>query len=82
MAVSLLGEAIGWKTGDRLLLPDSRLIDDPPAPYGYCPLCGAPGLTRERRPNGNDRCILGHEYPSRDALKEKPTGRKSPGGAP
>jgi len=35
--------------------------------YGYCPKCGAMGLTRERRPNGNDRCTAGHTYPSRDA---------------
>lgn len=40
--------------------------------YGYCPKCGAPGKQRERRPNGNDICENGHEYPSRDALvKEK-----------
>ncbi|KPK72264.1 MAG: hypothetical protein AMJ84_04570 [Acidithiobacillales bacterium SM23_46] len=35
-----------------------------PAPYGYCPLCGAVGVSRERRPDGNDRCVNGHEYPS------------------
>ena len=33
-------------------------------PYGYCPLCQTPGVYRERRPNGNDRCGRGHEYPS------------------
>lgn len=39
--------------------------------YGYCPQsnCGAPGVTRERRMNGNDRCARGHSYASRDALK-------------
>jgi hypothetical protein len=37
--------------------------------YGYCPRCGALGITRERRPNGNDRCSNGHEYPTRDACK-------------
>ena len=42
-------------------------------PYGYCPVCGAPGELRERRPNGNDTCTNGHEYPSRSALK-RPTG--------
>ena len=41
------------------------------SPYGYCPVCGAKGLTRERRPNGDDRCEKGHSYPSRDSLKEK-----------
>ena len=34
------------------------------APYGYCPECGKPGKSRERRPNGNDRCPDGHCYPS------------------
>jgi len=44
------------------------------APYGYCPVpkCGAPGVERERRPNGNDKCANGHEYPSADALAERP----------
>jgi hypothetical protein len=36
-------------------------------PYGYCPACGAPGKTRERRPGGNDTCENGHTYPSADA---------------
>jgi hypothetical protein len=38
-----------------------------PAPYGYCPICAAPGKERERRANGDDRCENGHTYPSRDA---------------
>ena len=38
--------------------------------YGYCPECGAPGVTRERRPDGNDRCANGHTYPSRAALSQ------------
>lgn len=42
-------------------------------PYGYCPACGAPGKTRERRPNGNDTCENGHTYPSAQAtLTGKP----------
>lgn len=41
-----------------------------PSPYGYCPRCGAPGKARERRPNGNDICEAGHEYPSREAVGE------------
>jgi hypothetical protein len=36
--------------------------------YGFCPLCGALGLARERRPNGNDRCAQGHVYPSHSAV--------------
>lgn len=38
------------------------------APYGYCPRCQAPGVSRERRPDGNDRCAKGHVYPSRLAV--------------
>lgn len=36
--------------------------------YGNCPLCGAPGVTRERRLGGNDRCERGHTYPSAKAM--------------
>lgn len=38
------------------------------SPYGFCPTCGAPGRTRERRPDGNDTCNNGHKYPSRSAI--------------
>lgn len=41
--------------------------DDEPPPYGYCPECGAPGFSRERRRNGNDECEAGHVYPSKTA---------------
>jgi hypothetical protein len=37
-------------------------------PYGYCPVCGAPGVRRERRPDGNDECASGHRYASAKAL--------------
>ena len=37
-------------------------------PYGYCPKCGQPGVSRERRPDGNDRCGNGHTYPSSESL--------------
>lgn len=39
--------------------------------YGLCPTCGAPGASRERRPNGNDTCKNGHTYPSREAKPSK-----------
>ncbi len=39
--------------------------------YGYCPRCGLEGITRERRPNGNDSCVNGHTYLSRDAITFK-----------
>lgn len=38
--------------------------------YGFCPFCGAPGVARERRPNGNDICKNNHTYPSRDSVNE------------
>jgi hypothetical protein len=38
------------------------------APYGHCPQCGAPGVSRERRPGGNDACANGHAYPSASAV--------------
>ena len=42
---------------------------EPLAVYGYCPECGAEGVARERRPNGNDCCANGHTYPSRTSNK-------------
>jgi hypothetical protein len=42
------------------------------SPYGFCPRCLAPGYTRERRPNGNDRCNNGHTYLSSSALTKAP----------
>jgi hypothetical protein len=38
-----------------------------------CPRCGADELARERRPNGNSKCVNRHEYPSRDAIRKLPT---------
>lgn len=38
--------------------------------YGYCPVCMAPGKTRERRINGNDTCENGHVYPSKHNKSE------------
>ena len=44
---------------------------EPVAVYGYCPECGAKGLQRERRPDGFDRCVNGHIYPSSKATPPK-----------
>lgn len=43
----------------------------PPRDYGYgnCPRCGAAGVSRERRMNGNDQCANRHVYPSKEAIK-------------
>jgi hypothetical protein len=47
-----------------------------PYGYGYCPICGSPGVKRERRPDGNDTCENNHVYPSRDARKTVTTTDK------
>ncbi len=47
------------------------------APYGYCPICGAPGVQRERRINGDDECANGHKYPSRSALASPPAPKST-----
>jgi hypothetical protein len=47
--------------GEREALAQTQ---EPMAVYGYCPQCGAKGVMRERRPNGNDKCANGHTYPS------------------
>lgn len=36
--------------------------------YGMCPKCGKPGVSRERRTDGNDTCAGGHSYPSKSAV--------------
>lgn len=51
--------------------PDTgETLEEPKAVLGYCPLCGALGMSRERRPNGNDQCEHGHTYPSKYALTD------------
>lgn len=47
-------------------------------PYGACPFCGSPGKTRERRPNGNDTCMQGHTYPSRNAVPVRNPAMNTP----
>jgi hypothetical protein len=46
--------------------------DEPVAIYGYCPTCNAKGVSRERHPDGSDRCTNGHTYKSKDALTTSP----------
>lgn len=41
--------------------------------YGYCPVCGDDGYSRERRPGGNDRCANGHVYPTHLRFIHPPT---------
>lgn len=40
-------------------------------PYGVCPTCYRPGVTRENAPNGRDTCQEGHVYASSTALMPK-----------
>jgi hypothetical protein len=40
--------------------------------YGFCPICGSRGISRERRINGNDICANGHSYASNLALHIAP----------
>ena len=55
------------------IIEDMKVVDNvfskSDLPYGICPVCGGAGLSRERRPNGNDKCVNGHVYPSREAMK-------------
>lgn len=48
-------------------------MTDKQAPYGYCPICGLAGKSRERRPNGYDTCKNGHKYLSAQSLNAAPT---------
>lgn len=39
--------------------------------YGFCPKCGSPCKTRERRIDGNDTCENGCVYPSKTAIHKE-----------
>ncbi|MCP3675479.1 MAG: hypothetical protein GY829_13545 [Gammaproteobacteria bacterium] len=38
--------------------------------YGQCPMCNAPGVTRENIPGGSDTCKNGHVYFSSTAVNQ------------
>lgn len=40
------------------------------SPLGWCPVpgCDKRGMSRERRPDGNDQCEAGHVYASKNAI--------------
>lgn len=71
------GSLSGWMVEDgfqsammvRPVCPECAQGDEKRIPYGYCPTCGAIGLYRERRPDGDDVCANGHTYKSSSALK-------------
>jgi transcriptional regulator with XRE-family HTH domain len=52
-------------------LPIGNFFEAASYSYGHCPHCGAAGVLRERRPDGNDTCEQGHVYPSAAAVKAK-----------
>ncbi len=54
-------DEINYETVDKFLGVDRH------SPYGFCPICGSKGVSRERRLNGDDRCAQGHRYPSSTA---------------
>jgi hypothetical protein len=51
---------------------------EPAAVYGYCPECGAKGVMRERRPDGNDKCANGHTYQSCKATQPPQSTEQEP----
>ena len=55
---------------DRQEIREAIEAENATLPYGRCPHCHRPGKMRERRPNGNDICENGHEYPSKDAVHD------------
>ena len=75
LAIQLKDTASGYWTEHEIpiieklieILAQPEPKQEPVAVYGYCPECGAKGVMRERRPNGNDKCEKGHTYPSNTA---------------
>lgn len=62
-------DIIGHITASMVVDKDGNPVTDFPA-YGYCPKCGSPGESRERRPDGNDTCLKGCVYPSKSAVNK------------
>ena len=73
----ILGADLGKEVSDisEFIAPvfqgGKRIMLEKKAPYGYCPVCVAPGVERQRRPNGNDTCENGHTYKSSQAVITK-----------
>jgi len=61
--------AVFLKFLERLL--ESTMEDNDKYGLGYCPKCNEGVYIREKRLNGDDICVNGHRYPSKDTLKEK-----------
>jgi hypothetical protein len=64
-----LGKRLARRVAQGVLGQNKPHTSHPNRPlYGHCPICGQPGVSRERRPDGNDTCAAGHVYPSAKAL--------------
>ena len=63
-AITVLKKALAEHAMRETQRLGQEIEQEPVAVYGYCPQCGAKGVMRERRPNGNDKCANGHTYPS------------------
>jgi hypothetical protein len=55
----------------KKVVPDQKV-----AVFGYCPVCQAPGIRREKCWNGHDYCENGHKYKSCHSLRSIPTLQK------
>jgi hypothetical protein len=64
------GRPLGKPATDTVKSPDKTdsITSEIDIGYGFCPICGSPGISRERRPNGNDLCRKGHKYLSSSAI--------------
>lgn len=49
-----------------------RRRGETPAPFGYCPQCGAAGIKRSKSRLGDDWCVNNHAYPSDHAFPHPP----------
>lgn len=63
-AITAIKETLAEHAMQEVQRLGQEIEQEPVAVYGYCPQCGAKGVMRERRPNGNDKCANGHTYPS------------------
>lgn len=70
---SSINDVFGPRT---LNFPKNVLQSSDDGGIGFCPKCGAPGVMRERQPNGNDTCKNGHTYPSSQAVNNPSRPKK------
>lgn len=61
---------------------DKVIGDSKDEPYGICPTCGEPGVSTERRMNGNSVCVNGHTFPNTHTVRLIPINTFSSGFIP